>query len=115
MSVTINVNLVRGIDYGTEEGDGAAAWKWRDENDEATGDGVSEDLPQGAGGDPHFVVYAEASRVRVFDDWSDRPNAPTVAVGDGREAEHDATLRAFCESRGLPWREPRWLVTVDMG
>lgn len=115
MSVTINVRLMRGIDYGTEDDGEAVAWAYRSEHDELLGDGVDEDLPQGSGSDPRLVIYAEASRVHVFDDWSDRPNAPTVVVGDGREAEHDATLRAFCEARGLPWREPRWLLSVDVG
>lgn len=115
MSVTINVALVRGIDYGTEDDGDATAWARREKIDELRGDGVEEDLPQGTGGESRLVIYAEASRVHVFDDWSERPSVPAVAVDDGREAEHDATLRAFCEKHGLPWREPRWLVTVDMG
>lgn len=115
MSITINVTLVRGIDYGTKDDGDATAWARRGEIDELRGDGVEEDLPQGTCVDSCLVIYAEASNVHVFDDWSDRPSLPAVAVGDGREAEHDATLRAFCEKHDLPWREPRWLVTVDMG
>ena len=33
---------------------------------------------------------------------------------DGSEARFDAALEAFCAKHGLPWREPRWLIGVDV-
>lgn len=59
MSVTINVALVRGIDYGTEDDGDATAWARREKLDELRGEGVEEDLPQGTGGESRLVIYAE--------------------------------------------------------
>lgn len=117
-----SVDLVRGIDFGGRDDGDPAARAWHREADDLSGDGCEMDLPNGGSeARARMVLYASGSRTRVYGQFSDDtpPVIDVVALAldrhdDGSEGEHDAALRAFCEKHGLPWRDPRWLLTVDV-
>ena len=119
-----SVDLVRGIDFGGRDDGDPAARAWYRKADDLADDGCEMSTPNGgaeARERERLVLYAHGSRRRVYDQFDD-DTSPAVDVlaalldrhDDGSEADFDAALRAFCAKHGLPWREPRWLLTVDV-
>lgn len=129
MSVSLTVSLVRGIDYGPEDGGDPVAWEWFNAtmeqyprpSGEPRADGCDTSCPN-AGGDydgiPILVVHAAASETYL---WSDSgaigsSTADVLALIEGQSDSkdmYDALLGAYCGKRGLPWKKPRWIVTID--
>lgn len=113
MGLSVSVCLVRGIDYGTRREGDAAAWGWYDRTDDASADGCEAFTPFGADeATAHLVVLAESSGI----DLDDAPSPVVDVLAHITRADFvgvDSVLRAFCAARGLPWREPRWLLLTD--
>ncbi len=117
-----SVDLVRGIDFGGRDDGDPDARRWYREADDLACDGCEMDMPNGGSeARARLVLYAHGSRTRVYGqlDGETPPVVDLLALAfdrhdDGSDAAFDATLRAFCEKHGLPWREPRWLLTVDV-
>ena len=120
MGLYTTVRWMRGIDYGTRRDGCAAAWKWSRDNDAADGCEAGT-FNGGAEANERLVVFAQGSSSTVYADHAGEGAAvldPLAMIfdrhDDGSEARFDAALEAFCAKHGLPWREPRWLLTVDV-
>lgn len=120
MGLSVSVCLVRGIDYGkrSRKADARAAWKWYDDAEDNAGDGCEAFTPNdGDERASHLVVFAQVSHVDLsVGGRGDEPSPVVDVMGHIASIDTTATdvpLRAFCAARGLPWREPRWLLLTD--
>lgn len=116
MGLSVTVRVCYAIDYGPHVGGNKAAWAWELSRHEDGGDGC-EGCTFSAGDESNgrLVVYAQTSRHVIWMDHGGEfpPVVPLAEFMARSTAPFEAALREFTSKRGLPWKQPEWVIVTS--